>query len=203
MCRWLHSLLFVLATGASFEARSELAFEAEVSLHPDSALPQHGNTTTWVLSWTNIGDEPIVSAALSTEYFEQGTGRTLILNGTSSTAPCTVAYTDLSIPSTQQVLVFAQVFASPMPVAPGATVSCTVDLVVDPVAPNFFTQLFGFIVFDLENDSAVQFVETPFQLGPLTEPIPSLSSLSVVLLGAALLVVGILAPGQVSRRRAR
>lgn len=178
--RALAWLFAVLALAAPDRSSAQVAFETSIEMLPGGTL-SHGSTSLWRFSMTNTGTAPIETPITGTSFIEVGSGRTLILHAVAETAPCTIHYTDVYLPPTQQVQVFADVFFADSPLAVGATTSCIVGITIDATAPIFFVQEFGFQG-GTGPDTANSFVQVPFLLGPLSTPIPTLHGVSIALL---------------------
>jgi len=137
---------------------------------------------------TNTGSVPIDTPGVGTNFIEVGSGKTLVLQAVSQTAPCTIHYTDCYLPATQQVQIFADIFFADSPLAIGATTSCLVGITIDATAPQYFVQEFGFLG-GVGVDTVNRFVFVPFLLGSLSTPIPAFWPFGSIVLALALFVL--------------
>ncbi len=181
------ALLLACAAALPGWASAQVAFEADVEMLPGGNIAP-GGTSLWRLSMTNTGLIAIDTPVAGTNFIEVGSGKTITLHAVPETAPCTISYTDVYLPATQQVQIFADVFFADSPLPIDGTSSCVVGITIDSAAPNYFVQEFGF-----QGGTGVaavnRRVDIPFLLGPLSTPIPVLWPFGLVILGAGVLLI--------------
>ncbi len=182
--RWLLLPLFGVACS---NALATLSLSGNVTVEPDPRGLLRGQTATIVFTIANTGDEPFDEAVTGTTYFDWGPTSTIFPAGTAATPPCTFTLVDFSPPPGQPPLVGLTLFFRPVPLLPGETRQCVMEIAVSTEAAGPFTQSFGF---NGSRGGRVAFFEQSvhFGLGQVNA-VPAQSQLFSLVLVLAVLVI--------------
>ena len=189
--------LWVFLCATSSNATAVLAISGSVVIDPYPSTLMRGQSATITYTITNTGDEPLDSAAIGTGYYAWGPRSTIFPLATIATSPCLVRYDDLSPRPGEPAIVLNAVFFRPIPLLPGETRQCVMEISVSEETAGPFVQQFGFTgARGAQSTNVSQSVF--FSLG-LTTAVPALSPL-----GLGTLMLGVLAiTAMLSRRQLR
>lgn len=193
--RQLFLSAFLLGAGASQPAMATLAASGSVVITPDPSTLLRGQSATLVFSITNMGDEEWDYAGVGTGYYDWGPTSTIFPMASLATPPCILSFLDFSPAPGEPAFWAVSAFFRPLPVLPGETRQCVMELRVSEEAAGPFIETFSFT--GALGSRSISFGEEVFfGLGEDARPIPLLSAF-----GLGTLVLGALITGVVMIRR--
>lgn len=193
---WARLLLLPILCAAYSNATATLAISGTVLIDPDPSILLRGQTATVTYTITNTGDEPLEFAYAQTDYVTLGPESSVFPHASAASPPCVVIDDSLSpLPPGKPSYYFNFTQFHPMPLLPGGTRQCVVEITVSGEADGPFIQWFGLHARLGTRYAATVSQSFLFTLGGRAAPVPTLSRL-----GLSALLLGLLAAGAVFTR---
>jgi hypothetical protein len=138
---------FVLLTAVSMmcpTASATMAISATIVISPEPGVLRRGDTAMLTYTITNIGDEIFTEAVAQTDYITSGPASTLFPTASAQSPPCLVGDFGEPFPPPLPSYFINFAYFRPLPILPGASRSCVIDIQISQDAAGPFDKLFGF-----------------------------------------------------------
>lgn len=181
-------LLVVALCTACGPAQATIAVSARMEIQANASQMRRGDSTTLVYTFTNTGDEPLDSVHALTNYLSHGPDSTIFVEETAATEPCLNTKASIlgPLPPPFPNHLPNQTYAMPVPILPGETRHCIVQLRVSLEASGPFVQRFDFYAKRGFEHTSAQPTFVHFDLGEPIVGIPLLDRFGQIFLGFAL-----------------
>lgn len=164
-------------------AQSVVLVRGEIAIDPPPDRLLRGQVATVQYRLTNIGDEPLDAAFAGVEFVPWGPESTIIPYPTAATPPCTYFEDGPDPIPGQPPFVVGMVRFDSLPIPPGESRTCDIELLVTQQAPDEFDKFFGFTGFNGNTVSPSERLRVTFRLRTRAAEIPAITPMgSLVML---------------------